>query len=110
MRVCSLRPVHCGHGFPRDAFVTSSDEVTKGSRAHPSAMDTSGMSDVESPGAERDPESRRAVSRRSDATARERRSVALRPLPADALVDELQALGCHPTDIGDAFSAADPEW
>jgi hypothetical protein len=27
-----------------------------------------------------------------------------------ALIAELQALGCHTTDIGDAFYAADPDW
>lgn len=32
------------------------------------------------------------------------------PLTADALVSELQARGCHQTDIGDAFYEADPDW
>lgn len=26
------------------------------------------------------------------------------------LIERLRALGCHTTDIGDAFYAADPEW
>jgi hypothetical protein len=32
------------------------------------------------------------------------------PLPAPDLVGELYALGCHQTDIGDAFYEADPNW
>ncbi len=28
----------------------------------------------------------------------------------EALVEHLLALGCHQTDIGDAFEAADPGW
>jgi hypothetical protein len=28
----------------------------------------------------------------------------------DELIDKLRALGCHQTDIGDAFSEADPDW
>jgi hypothetical protein len=36
--------------------------------------------------------------------------VSPRPLPADELARELVALGCHQTDIGDAFAAADPGW
>jgi hypothetical protein len=32
------------------------------------------------------------------------------PRPADLLIAELQAQGCHQTDIGDAFYAADPNW
>ncbi|MBV9050427.1 MAG: hypothetical protein JOY58_19320 [Solirubrobacterales bacterium] len=32
------------------------------------------------------------------------------PLPRDGLIEALRALGCHQTDIGDAFFAADPGW
>jgi hypothetical protein len=32
------------------------------------------------------------------------------PMTVDALVAKLQELGCHQTDIGDAFYAADPLW
>lgn len=32
------------------------------------------------------------------------------PMGVDALVNALRDLGCHQTDIGDAFYAADPEW
>jgi hypothetical protein len=32
------------------------------------------------------------------------------PLPASALIENLQELGCHQTDIGDAFHEADPFW
>jgi hypothetical protein len=32
------------------------------------------------------------------------------PQPAEVLIADLQALGCHQTDIGDAFYAADPNW
>jgi hypothetical protein len=32
------------------------------------------------------------------------------PLSAHALVSELLSRGCHQTDIGDAFYAADPNW
>jgi len=32
------------------------------------------------------------------------------PLNCDELIDELFKLGCHQTDIGDAFYEADPEW
>ncbi|HEX6663063.1 MAG TPA: hypothetical protein VF025_05270 [Gaiellaceae bacterium] len=32
------------------------------------------------------------------------------PLPADVLIAELLSRGCHQTDIGDAFYAADPDW
>jgi hypothetical protein len=32
------------------------------------------------------------------------------PLSRDALIQSLRDLGCHTTDIGDAFYAADPEW
>ena len=32
------------------------------------------------------------------------------PQPADMLIKELQARGCHQTDIGDAFYEADPNW
>jgi len=34
----------------------------------------------------------------------------LHPMTADSLIDALRDLGCHQTDIGDAFYAADPEW
>lgn len=32
------------------------------------------------------------------------------PLRSGELIDELRGLGCHQTDIGDAFSEADPDW
>ena len=32
------------------------------------------------------------------------------PLSRSELVQELLHLGCHQTDIGDAFYAADPQW
>lgn len=32
------------------------------------------------------------------------------PMDAEALIDALRDRGCHQTDIGDAFHAADPEW
>ena len=32
------------------------------------------------------------------------------PLRREELVEALGARGCHPTDIGDAFYEADPEW
>lgn len=32
------------------------------------------------------------------------------PMTADALVNALLDRGCHQTDIGDAFYAADPNW
>lgn len=32
------------------------------------------------------------------------------PMTVDAIVDKLIDLGCHTTDIGDAFYAADPFW
>ena len=32
------------------------------------------------------------------------------PVGASPLARELQRLGCHQTDIGDAFYAADPNW
>jgi len=32
------------------------------------------------------------------------------PMSEEALVERLLALGCHQTDIGDAFEAADPGW
>jgi hypothetical protein len=32
------------------------------------------------------------------------------PMTRDELSEALQARGCHPTDIGDAFYEADPEW
>jgi len=32
------------------------------------------------------------------------------PRPIEELVAELRARGAHPTDIGDAFYAADPDW
>ncbi len=34
----------------------------------------------------------------------------LHPMPTHALVKELLALGCHQTDISDAFSEANPLW
>jgi hypothetical protein len=33
-----------------------------------------------------------------------------RPLSAKELVDALRGLGCHTTDIGDAFYEANPDW
>ena len=32
------------------------------------------------------------------------------PMSAGALIKELLKLGCHQTDIGDAFYEADPDW
>jgi hypothetical protein len=32
------------------------------------------------------------------------------PMTRDDLDRELHGLGCHPTDIGDAFYDADPNW
>jgi hypothetical protein len=32
------------------------------------------------------------------------------PLERDQLVQALRELGCHQTDIGDAFYAGDPNW
>ncbi len=32
------------------------------------------------------------------------------PLTVDELDRKLHELGCHPTDIGDAFYEADPNW
>jgi hypothetical protein len=32
------------------------------------------------------------------------------PMTVDELDARLRQLGCHPTDIGDAFYAADHEW
>jgi hypothetical protein len=32
------------------------------------------------------------------------------PMTADDLDKKLFELGCHPTDIGDAFYEADPQW
>jgi hypothetical protein len=32
------------------------------------------------------------------------------PLTSAQLIQKLLALGCHQTDIGDAFYEADPEW
>jgi len=32
------------------------------------------------------------------------------PLGVESLVQALLALGCHQTDIGDAFYSADPDW
>ena len=32
------------------------------------------------------------------------------PMKARELVAALRELGCHPTDIGDAFYAANPSW
>ena len=31
-------------------------------------------------------------------------------MTSDALIDALLSLGCHQTDIGDAFYEADPDW
>jgi hypothetical protein len=39
-----------------------------------------------------------------------RASITLGPLPQNELISQLQSLGCHQTDIGDAFYEADPEW
>ncbi len=33
-----------------------------------------------------------------------------RPLSADDLIEELRNLGCHTTDVSDAFYEADPLW
>jgi hypothetical protein len=33
-----------------------------------------------------------------------------RPMSRDELVAELRSIGCHETDIGDAFFDADPGW
>jgi hypothetical protein len=33
-----------------------------------------------------------------------------KPMSADELDARLRELGCHPTDIGDAFYEADPAW
>jgi len=33
-----------------------------------------------------------------------------KPMARDQLVQVLRDLGCHQTDIGDAFYAADPAW
>lgn len=32
------------------------------------------------------------------------------PIAADELVDRLRELGCHQTDVGDAFYTANPNW
>jgi hypothetical protein len=32
------------------------------------------------------------------------------PVDAEDLVRSLRKLGCHPTDVGDAFYDAEPEW
>jgi hypothetical protein len=32
------------------------------------------------------------------------------PIAADELIDRLREQGCHQTDIGDAFYAANPNW
>jgi len=32
------------------------------------------------------------------------------PLSRADLIEKLRGLGCHTTDIGDAFYAADPDW
>ena len=34
----------------------------------------------------------------------------VRPAGRDELIAALREQGCHQTDIGDAFYAADPEW
>ena len=39
-----------------------------------------------------------------------RPSSILHPVAAAELIDRLQQLGCHQTDIGDAFYAANPKW
>jgi len=33
-----------------------------------------------------------------------------RPMSVNELVDALRTLGCHTTDIGDAFYEANPNW
>lgn len=33
-----------------------------------------------------------------------------KPMQVDELDKKLFELGCHPTDIGDAFFEADPDW
>ena len=33
-----------------------------------------------------------------------------KPMSRDELARELLRLGCHETDVGDAFYAADPNW
>ncbi len=33
-----------------------------------------------------------------------------RPMTADSIVAALLELGCHQTDIGDAFHDVDPDW
>jgi hypothetical protein len=35
---------------------------------------------------------------------------AAEPMTRGDLIDQLRSLGCHTTDIGDAFYAAEPEW
>ena len=32
------------------------------------------------------------------------------PLACDELIEKLNNIGCHQTDIGDAFYEANPEW
>ena len=32
------------------------------------------------------------------------------PMDRDQLIEELRQRGAHPTDIGDAFYSADPDW
>lgn len=32
------------------------------------------------------------------------------PLSCEILIEKLKKLGCHQTDIGDAFYEADPNW
>ena len=32
------------------------------------------------------------------------------PVSVDELIEQLRGLGCHTTDIGDAFFEADPNW
>ncbi len=32
------------------------------------------------------------------------------PLSCDELIKQLSAIGCHQTDIGDAFYEANPQW
>ena len=41
---------------------------------------------------------------------RERRWESLAGISRDALIKQLSAIGCHQTDIGDAFYEADPDW
>jgi hypothetical protein len=36
--------------------------------------------------------------------------LASNPISRRELIDELLKRGCHQTDIGDAFYAADPDW